>query len=73
MDGDQELVTDLQLERTYGQRRLFIGTAKVRLKEVLLHNGNKLSSIPLAYAIHIKVTYENLQVLRHKKSYKEER
>ncbi|KYN17741.1 hypothetical protein ALC57_09969, partial [Trachymyrmex cornetzi] len=31
------------------------------LKAVLLHNENKLPSVPLAYAIDMKETYENLE------------
>jgi hypothetical protein len=32
------------------QWRLFIDVSKTSLKAVLLHNGNKLPSIPVAYA-----------------------
>jgi hypothetical protein len=38
---------------------------------VLLHNGNNFPSIPLADAVHIKETYENLQVLLQKIRYEE--
>jgi len=31
---------------------------------VLLHDGNKFPSIPLAYAVHTKVTYTNIQVVQ---------
>jgi len=53
------------------QWRLFIGASKTSLKAVLLHNGNKLISIPVAYAnskiesyttmnnILVKVAYKN--------------
>jgi len=33
---------------------------------VLLHNGNKFPSIPLAHAVHMTEMYENLQVLLQK-------
>jgi len=36
------------------------------LKAVLLHNGNKFHSIPLARAVHVKEMHENLQVLLQK-------
>ena len=36
------------------QWRLFIESSKVRLKEVLLHNGNKFPSVPLAQAARMK-------------------
>ena len=53
------------------QWRLFIGASKTSLKAVLLHNGNKLISTPMAYAdskiescttmnnILVKVAYKN--------------
>jgi hypothetical protein len=31
------------------------------LKAVLLHNGNKHPSILIAYAMHMKETYENMK------------
>ena len=33
---------------------------------VLLHNGNKFPSVPLAHAVHMKEIYENLQVMLQK-------
>ena len=38
--------------------RLFVDASKTSLKAVLLHNGNKLPSIPVAYAPSTKETYE---------------
>ena len=54
---------ELQLERTPEQWSLFIDSCKVSLKAVLLHTGNKFHSVSLAYAVHTKETYENLQCL----------
>jgi len=34
--------------------RLFIDSSKVSLKVVLLHNGNRFPSIPLAHAANMK-------------------
>jgi hypothetical protein len=34
--------------------RLFIDSSLVSLKAVLIHNGNKYPSIPLAHAVHMK-------------------
>jgi hypothetical protein len=34
--------------------RLFVDSLKHSLKTVLLHNGNKHPSIPIAYAMHIR-------------------
>lgn len=39
------------------QWRLFIGSSKLSLKEVLLHNGNDIPSVPLVHGIHVKETY----------------
>ena len=36
------------------------------MKAVLLQKGNKFPSIPLVHAVHMKETYENLQVLLQK-------
>jgi len=51
---------DLQLEHTSGQWRLFVDSPKVSLKAALLHNGKKFPSAPLANAVHMKETYEDL-------------
>ena len=51
--------------------RLFIDSSKVSLKAVLLHNGNKLPSIPLAHAAGMKETYNNMKLLLEKIKYKE--
>jgi hypothetical protein len=69
----QELVEELQLEHTSGQWRLFIDSSKVNLKAVLLHIGNKFHSVSRAYAVHMKETYENLQVLLQKICFEEHR
>ena len=39
------------------QWRLFIDASKTSLKAVLLHNGNKLLSIPVAFAPSTKEMY----------------
>jgi len=41
--------------------RLFIGASKTNLKAVLLHNGNKLISIPVTYAPCTKETYTTMK------------
>ena len=42
------------------QWRLFINLSKVSLKLVLLHNGNRFPSVPLAHAANIKESYERI-------------
>jgi hypothetical protein len=60
-------------EETYDPNywRLFIYSSKRSLKSVLLHNGNKFASIPVAHSIHLKETYENLQAVLEKIKYPE--
>jgi hypothetical protein len=49
--------------------RLFIDSSKVSLKAVLLHNGNKYPSVPLAHAVNMKESYENMKLLLEKIHY----
>jgi len=42
---------------------LFIGSSKVSLKMVLLHNGNRFPSVPLALAASMKESYESMKLL----------
>jgi len=50
---------------------LFIDSSKVSLKMVLLHNGNKFPSIPLAHAANMKESYESMKLLLGKIKYDE--
>jgi len=43
------------------QWRLFIDSSKRSLKCVLLHNGNKFNSIPIAHSYKAKETYESVK------------
>ena len=43
--------------------RLFIDSSKASLKAVLLHNGNKFASVPLAHASNMKESYDNMKLL----------
>ena len=61
----------LVLERNRDQWRLFIDLSKVSFKLVLLHNGNKFPSIPLARAASMKESYENMKLLLGKIKYDE--
>ncbi|GBP76229.1 hypothetical protein EVAR_61899_1 [Eumeta japonica] len=49
--------------------RLFIDSSKISLKGVLLHNGNKYPSIPLAHATNMKENYGNIQLLLERIKY----
>lgn len=43
--------------------RLFIDSSQRSLKAVLLHNGNKQPSIPIAHSVHLKESYENMNTV----------
>ena len=43
--------------------RLFIDSSSRSLKAVLLHNGNKLPSTPIAHSVHHKENYKNVKRL----------
>ena len=45
------------------QWRLFIDSSKVSLKLVLLHNGNRFPSVPLAHAANAKESYKSMKLL----------
>lgn len=51
--------------------RLFIDSSKRSLKSVLLHNGNKYASVPIAHSVYLKETYENLRTVLEKINYNE--
>ena len=53
------------------QWRLFIYSSKVSLKFVLLHNGNRFPSTPLAHAANMKESYETIKLLLGKIKYDE--
>ena len=53
------------------QWRLFIDSSKVSLKLVLLHNGNRFPSVPLAHAANVKESYENMKLHLGKIKYDE--
>jgi hypothetical protein len=44
-------------------------TSEVNLKALLLHNGSKFPSVPLAHAAEMKESYENMKVLLEKIQY----
>jgi len=48
---------------------LFIDSSKVILELVLLHNGNRFPSVPLARAVNMKESYESMKLLLGKIKY----
>lgn len=63
------LMKEVQIYYIKEEWRLFIDASKVSLKAVLLHNGNKYPSVPLAYTAQMKETYYNIQFLLLKINY----
>jgi len=53
------------------QCRLFIDSSKVSLKVVLLQNGNKFPSVPLAHVANMKESYESMKLLLRNTKYDE--
>ena len=53
------------------QWRLFIDSSKVSFKVVLLHNGSRFLSAPLAHAANMKEIYESMKLLLGKIKYDE--
>ena len=49
--------------------RLFIDAAVKSLKVVLLHNGNDLPSVPIAYSTTMKESYDNVKLILEKIQY----
>jgi len=48
---------EFQLQHTSGQWMLSVDSSKASIEAVLLHNGNKFTSVPLAHALHMKGTH----------------
>lgn len=51
--------------------RLFIDSCKRSLKCVLLHNGNRFASIPIAHSTKLKEEYQNIRLVLQKINYYE--
>jgi hypothetical protein len=48
---------------------LFIDSSKVSLTAVLLYNGNKIPSVPLAHVANMKESYKHMKLLLDKTQY----
>lgn len=63
------LMDELSIEHDPNNWRLFIDSSKTSLKAVLLHIGNKLPSVPIAYSVETTENYENLKTLLDRINY----
>ena len=70
-DNIEKLITAMGTSNTPSEWRLFIDSSKRSLKCVLLHNGNKLASVPIGHSIQMKETYENMKNILDKIKYAE--
>ena len=65
------MFTSLGLLRNPSDWRLFIDSSKRSLEGVLLYNGNKYPSIPIAHSVHLKESYDNVELLLEAIKYSE--
>ena len=75
-EGDLVFCSDIPgLMREFGIEyekeawRLFIDSCKRSLKAVLLHNGYSYVSVSIGHSVHLKETYENIQLILTKVKY----
>jgi hypothetical protein len=60
----------VHMRHSVDQWRIFIDASKRSLKAVLLHNGNKLSSIPVGNAPNTEETYTTMNNILVEADYK---
>ncbi|XP_076057286.1 uncharacterized protein LOC143034826 [Oratosquilla oratoria] len=65
------LFSALELSYEPNEWRLFIDGSLYSIKAVLLHIGNAMPSVPVAYSVILRETYENLAFILDRISYKE--
>ena len=70
-DNIDGLIKAMGTSYTPSEWRLFIDSSKRSLKYVLLHNGNKLASIPIGHFVQMKETYENMKTILDRIKYAE--
>jgi hypothetical protein len=57
------------VEYKMNEWRRFIDSFKRSLKAVLLRNGNNYVSLPIGHSVHLKESYENLELVLTKLGY----
>ena len=65
------LMVELGREHNPQEWRLFIDSSKLSLKAVLLHYGNIYPSVPVAYSITMKETYDSMKTILQALNYPE--
>jgi len=64
------LITALGVAYQPKEWRLFIDSSSRSLKAVLLHNGNKIASVPVGHSVQMSETYHNMELLLNSLNYK---
>lgn len=67
------LMREFRLEYNAAEWRIFIDSSKSSLKAVLLHVRNTLPSVPVAYGIKMKETYDTMQLILNSIQYNRHR
>ena len=70
-DKTEGLITAMGTSYTPSEWRLSIDSSKRTLKCVLLHNGNKVASVPIGHSIQMKERYENIKTIFDRIKYTE--
>lgn len=65
------LVVAMGLAYNPTEWRLFIDSSSRSLKAVLLHNGNKVASVPVGHSVHMSESYSNMELLLRNLKYKD--
>lgn len=65
----EKLMRNMEIRYNADEWRLFIDSSKNSLKAVLLHQTNTKPSVPIAYSVETKETYESLKTILQEVQY----
>jgi len=65
------LIAAMGLEYNPAEWRLFVDSSCRSLKAVLLHSGNKVSSVPVGHSVLMSESYSNMELLLRNLQYKD--
>jgi hypothetical protein len=63
------LMQKVGVECKVNEWRIFIDSSKRSLKAVPLHNGSNYTTLPIGHSVHLKESYENLELILTKIGY----
>jgi hypothetical protein len=67
--GAKRLMQKFGIEYKVTEWRFFIDCSKRGLKAVLLHNGNNYIALFIGHSVHLKESYDNLELVLTKIGY----